>query len=189
MFGHIVAGVDTREVRVAVRPIQPCDKPELVAFFDRLSEASRYGRFLSPHFHGLSAAELHYLTEVDHHEHEALIAFDRSTGEGVGVARYVRDRHRTESAEVAVAVADQWQRLGVGTTLLHALAHRAREEGIGEFTALMLAANAAMVHLLGDLGQTRVLEVDQGTVELAVDLPERGVSPELAGWLARPRTA
>ena len=47
----------------------------------------------------------------------------------------------------------------------------------------MLPANAAMVHLLGDLGQTRVLAVDPGTVELAVDLPERGNSPELAGWL------
>ena len=31
-----------------------------------------------------------YLTDVDHHDHEALAAIDAATGEGVGVARFVR---------------------------------------------------------------------------------------------------
>ena len=30
----------------------------------------------------LSDSQLRYLTEVDHHDHEALIAFDAATGEG-----------------------------------------------------------------------------------------------------------
>jgi GNAT superfamily N-acetyltransferase len=167
---------------VAVRPIEPGDKLDLVAAFERLSDTSRYHRFLSPHPQ-LSKGELRYLTEVDHRDHEALVAFDPATGEGVGVARYVRDRDRAASAEIAVAVTDEWQGRGVGTTLLHALADRARQEGIRHFTALMLAENGAMAHLLGDLGKTRVLEVRQGTVELAVELPERGVGPELASWL------
>jgi GNAT superfamily N-acetyltransferase len=171
-----------RTVTVAVRPIEPGDKAKLVAAFERLSEASRYRRFLSPHGQ-LSKAELRYLTEVDHHDHEALVALHPVTGEGVGVARYVRDSRRPDSAEIAVVVADAWQGRGVGTTLLHRLADRAREEGIRRLTALMLAENDAMAHLLGDLGETRVLEVGQGTVELAVDLPARGASPELASWL------
>ena len=167
---------------IAVRPIEPGDKAALAAAFERLSAESRYRRFLSPHGE-LSAAELRYLTEVDHHDHEALVALDPATGEGVGVARYVRDRARPESAEVAVAVADRWQGRGVGTLLLHRLVDRAREEGIRRFTALMLADNEPMAHLLEDVGETRVLDAGQGTVQLAVALPESGVGAALAAWL------
>jgi GNAT superfamily N-acetyltransferase len=179
---RIAEEVSMRTVTVAVRPIEPGDKAKLVVAFERLSDASRYRRFLSPHGQ-LSKSELRYLTEVDHHDHEALVAFDTLTGEGMGIARYVRYAHRPDSAEIAVAVADEWQSHGVGTTLMHALADRAREEGIGRFTAFMLAENDAMAHLLGELGETRVVEVGQGTVELAVDLPARGLNPELASWL------
>jgi RimJ/RimL family protein N-acetyltransferase len=172
---------------ISVRPIEPDDKTGLAAAFQRLSDESRYRRFLSPHGR-LSAAELRYLTEVDHHDHEALVALDPATGEGVGVARYVRDRGRPDSAEVAVAVADGWQGRGVGTLLLHRLADRAREEGVRRFTALMLADNEPMAHLLGDIGETGVLDAGQGTVELAVALPESGLGAALAAllrWAAR----
>jgi GNAT superfamily N-acetyltransferase len=169
-------------VSVAVRPIEPGDKAGLATAFERLSDESRYRRFLSPHGR-LTHGELRYLTEVDHHDHEALVALDPATGEGMGVARYVRDRGRPDSAEVAVAVADHCQGRGVGTLLLHRLADRARKEGIRRFTALMLADNAPMAHLLADLGETQVLDAGQGAVELAVTLPESGLGPDLAGWL------
>jgi hypothetical protein len=92
-------------MRLVIRPIEPGDRTAVLAGFDRLSAESRYRRFLSPHDH-LTAAELRYLTDVDHHDHEALVAVDPDTGEGVGVARYVRDPQRPDSAEIAVAVAD-----------------------------------------------------------------------------------
>jgi len=59
--------------RVTVRPIRPQDAVALRAGFERLSEESRYRRFLSP-MQDLSGSMLRYLTEVDHHDHEALIA-------------------------------------------------------------------------------------------------------------------
>ena len=43
--------------------------------FARLSATSRQMRFLTPK-RELSAAELRYLTEIDHHDHEALGALD-----------------------------------------------------------------------------------------------------------------
>jgi RimJ/RimL family protein N-acetyltransferase len=178
----LVASPVVPRLRLRIRPIEPEDKAALAAGFDRLSEESRYRRFLSAHPR-LSASDLRYLTEVDHHDHEALAALDARTGDGVGVARFIRDAARPDSAEIAVAVADDWHGRGVGTALLHRLADRAREEGIGRFTAVMLASNAPMAHLLHDLGATRVLDRDQGEVELAVDLPERGVGSVLRGWL------
>lgn len=169
-------------MRLAIRPIESGDRAAFVAAFERLSEESRYRRFLSPHDH-LTAAELRYFTEVDHHDHEALVAIDRDAGEGIGVARFVRDRERPDSAEIAVAVADDWQGRGIGTELLHRLADRAREEGISRFTALMLADNRPMIQLLSDLGEARIFDEGQGAVELAVDLPERGLGAALPAWL------
>jgi hypothetical protein len=71
-----------------VRPIRPQDAAPLRAGFERLSEQSRYRRFLSP-MQELSGPMLRYLTEVDHHDHEALIAVG-ADGTIVGVARSVR---------------------------------------------------------------------------------------------------
>jgi GNAT superfamily N-acetyltransferase len=159
---------------IEIRPIEPDDKDALASGFDRLSERSRYRRFLSPRG-PLSAAELRYFTEVDHRNHEALVAVDPQTGEGVGVARFVRSEEDAEVAEMAVAVADDWQGHGVGSRLTAALARRARQEGISSFTALALAQNDAMVNLLEELGEVHTGQARLGTVELTVALPEAGV--------------
>ena len=65
---------------VVVRPIEPGDKGALVSMFERLSEQSRYQRFMTA-VGELSESQLRYLTEVDHHDHEALIAFDADGGD------------------------------------------------------------------------------------------------------------
>jgi GNAT superfamily N-acetyltransferase len=75
----------------------------------------------------LTEGMVRYLTEIDHHDHEAIIALDEQTGEGIGVARYVRDQERPEVAEVAVTVIDDWQGRGLGTLLLEVISARARE--------------------------------------------------------------
>ena len=168
--------------RVDVRPIAGTDKELIRQGFARLSPESRYRRFLSS-MPALDDRALAYLTELDHHDHEALIALDVESHEGVGVARFVRDSAEPASAEVAVTVVDDWQGRGLGTALLGELADRAREEGVRRFTALVLAENRNMLGMLGELGAARVVDREQGTVELAVDLPPEGVAPELVEWL------
>jgi GNAT superfamily N-acetyltransferase len=154
---------------VDIRPIEPGDKAALEAAVDESSAEAIYRRFLNPHGR-LTASELQYLTEVDHRDHEALMAVDPGSGRGVGVARYVRDHERGDSAEIAVAVLESWQGRGVGKALLRRLAERARDEGISEFTALMLADNEPMRALFATLGEPRRLSAGAGAVELAVDL-------------------
>lgn len=168
-------GTDVSSWQVEIRPIEADDKDALARGFDRLSERSRYRRFLSPRG-PLTESELSYLTEVDHRDHEALVAVDPETGEGVGVARFVRSPEDRQTAELAVAVVDDWQRRGVGSLLTAELTKRAREEGIACFTALALAENDAMLGLLQDLGQVRTGRTELGTVELAVDFPDEGIS-------------
>ena len=164
--------------RIPLRPIRPDDKPRLQAAFDRLSRESRYRRFFSPKDR-LTDAELAYLTEVDHHDHEAIIALDPQGAEGIGVARYVRSSADPKLAEVAVTVADDWQGRGVGTAVLSALTDRARAEGIERFSALVQTANRPMVELLDHLGTIRSRRPDGGAVEFEVELPERDVGRAL----------
>jgi GNAT superfamily N-acetyltransferase len=108
------------------------------------------------------------------------VAIDARTGQGVGVARYIRSRHDPTSAELGIAVVDDWQRMGVGTRLATALADRARQEGIAVLTALVLAENKLMLNLAGELGKVRILHQVHGTAELTIELPEHG-----PGHLAR----
>jgi RimJ/RimL family protein N-acetyltransferase len=157
-------------ISVRVRPLVPGDSALVADVFARLSPASRLARFLVPKWR-LTGAELRYLTEVDHHDHEALIAVTRLGGEPVGVARFVRDSTEPTSAEVAVEVVDDWQGRGVGSLLVGRLARRARREGITQFTALMSADNTRSRRLLSMAGHLTLVERDGATVSYRVALP------------------
>src|SRR3954471_14840383 len=107
--GELVDLPDGSEV--IVRPVSPDDKPLFAAGWERFGEESRYRRFMG-HKAALTPRELEFFTELDHVDHEALGAIVPRTGEGLGVARYMRDPSRPNTAEAAVAVIDAWQGRG-----------------------------------------------------------------------------
>ncbi len=161
-----------------IRPIAPDDRTLLREGFERLSEHSRYLRFQTP-LRTLSDEQLSYLTDVDHHDHEALLALSSGGDdeEIVGVARFVRVGE--DAAECAIVVTDEWQGRGVATELLDQLVVRARAEGVRRFTALVLAENAEAVRLLERLGDTEQRRVGS-QLELDIELPApRRSSPQL----------
>ena len=153
---------------VLIKPVSSMDAPLLADGFARLSPQSRWMRFLGTKT-SLSTAELRYLTDVDHHDHEAIGALSAADGRGVGIARYVRDTNDPRSAEIAVTIVDDWQGRGLGTELLARLSDRARQAGIDRFTALVSTQNAAMAGLLRKLGACPVGR-GPGTVEYEVAL-------------------
>ena len=167
--------------QVDVRPIEPGDKDAMRDGFARLSPESRYERFMSP-LDQLSNSMLRYFTEVDHHDHEALVAFDPDDGRAIGVARYVREKD-PEVAEAAIIVADDWHGRGLGSVLLHELAERARQEGIHRFTAMVLARNEDMIDMLFRLGPAKVVDRSNGTVQIEAELPPAGVGDQLRALL------
>ena len=135
-----------------LRALRPDDGPGLAEAFEQLSETSRYRRFFAVKPH-LSERSLAYFTDVDHRDHEALVAVAPGSGQLVGVARFIRNPREPDRAEVAVTVVDSWQRRGLGTALLRELAQRAAEEGIRHFTAEILAENRPMLTLAHRLGR------------------------------------
>ena len=166
---------------VLIRPLGPADRELLRSGFEHLSDRARYLRFQTP-LTELSDDQLTYLTAVDHHDHEALVALDPDSGDAVGVARFVRvDDH---VAECAIVVADDWQNRGVATQLLEALVERARAEEIDRFTALVLADNAEALSLFRRLGDT-VHQTLGSQMELEITLPPaHQQSPQLRLILA-----
>jgi RimJ/RimL family protein N-acetyltransferase len=154
--------------RVLIRPVQSADAPLLADGFARLSATSRWMRFLTPKKE-LSPAELRFLTDLDHHDHEALGALDHRDGRGVGVARYVRQADDPWGADVAVTIVDEWQGRGLGTELLARLSDRAREENIQRFTALVAAENVAVGGLLRN-ARARLVGRESDTLEYEISL-------------------
>jgi GNAT superfamily N-acetyltransferase len=154
---------------VLVRPIRRDDKPLFVAGFEQLSEESRYLRFLG-HKKALSLRDLEFFTELDHDDHEAVGAIEPYTGEGLGVARYMRLPDDRRSAEAAVVVIDAWQGRGLGSELLERLAERARRHGIERFTASLFTDNRAMLSLFQRIGDVEVVGTEGQTMEIVVAL-------------------
>jgi RimJ/RimL family protein N-acetyltransferase len=117
----------------------------------RLSEESRYLRFgtLKP---SMSKRELDRLVDVDHHDHEALLAIDPFTGRGVAVVRYIQLPGEPGVVELAATVADGWQGMGLGSALLAGLIQRAFDEGYSAVRANVLAANTRSITMLRRAG-------------------------------------
>jgi GNAT superfamily N-acetyltransferase len=137
---------------------------------DRFGDESRYRRFMAAKKH-LGPGELAHLTEVDHVDHEAIGALHPRTGAGLGVARYLRNPDRPETAEAAVAVIDDWQGRGLGGVLLRRLCAHAKANGIEAFTASLLTENRSMLHLFERLGKVIVREFEGAAMEIDVELP------------------
>jgi RimJ/RimL family protein N-acetyltransferase len=170
--------------RVLIRQVRSTDAPLLADGFGRLSARSRWMRFMMAKPE-LSAAELRYFTDVDHHDHEALGALDQASGRGVGIARFVRDADDPRAAEIAVTVVDDWQGRGLGAVLLARLSDRARQEGIRRFTALAASGNLAIVRLLAKMGADLV-HSEAGTLEYEVELAPAGEDDHEAARPALP---
>ena len=154
---------------VLLRAVRPEDKPLFARGWERFGDESRYRRFMGVKSK-LTTAELSFFTEIDHIDHEAIGALDPETGEGLGVARYVRDLERPHAADAAVSVVDAWQGRGLGGLLLRRLCHRAAQNGIRVFTAELLTSNHTMLHLFEKLGTVRVTGREGAELYIDVEL-------------------
>jgi RimJ/RimL family protein N-acetyltransferase len=160
----------TKGAPLTLRPIRVSDRDALRTLFARLSPESRRRRFLTGKAE-LSDRELTYFTDIDHLRHEALTAIDPRDGSIVGEARYVTWPERADAADVAIEVADDVQRNGIGLMLAEALIQRARENGIKVLTATTLWENRAARALARRMG-FRAGSSAGNKIELELQLPD-----------------
>ena len=176
---------DGRSLRL--RPPRREDADALVAFFEGLSERSRYLRF-----HGYSRLGPQLVEPVldpDWDETGALLgtvaddaAANRSSRSGTtcGCATGA-------VAEAAFAVADAHQRRGIGTRLLEQLASRAAGQGIERFVAEVMPDNREMVGVFEAVGFELSRELESG--ELEVEFPIAATQRYAASVAERDHTA
>jgi GNAT superfamily N-acetyltransferase len=164
----------TDGTKVHVRPIVPEDEPLLHEAVAAMSERTVYFRFFSP-MKRMPDALAHRLAVVDYNDRFALVATThRPHPPGkeriVGVARYDRAAG-TDVAEVAVAVIDEFQRRGLGRSLLAILGKVARDHGIKTFSLIVLPENQEMLGLLRKMGWIHQAKLAGGVYEITIDLP------------------
>lgn len=157
---------------ITIRSILRDDREALRRAFRETSANTRYLRFLGS-VGELSDKMLTYLTEVDQHDHIALVATmtspDLKVERGVGVARVIRLEHGGDVAEAAITVVDDMQRHGIGSTLAHEVEAAARARGIRTIRAEILESNSAMRAILESTGAEPVAP-REGTGTLSYDI-------------------
>ena len=159
---------------VVIRLIDADDMAALQDGLARTSDASRFLRFFSAKPH-LSERELRYLTEVDGHDHLALVAgLEHPDGSetGLGVARFIRSPDDPAEAEAAIAVVDAFHGRGLGTLLMARLSEAAREHGVARLSADFLAHNQGVMHMLEHLAERVTLHPEGELVHAVVALDD-----------------
>jgi len=139
--------------RLTIRPMLPEDAAREQAFVQGLSQASKQLRFMNA-VRELSPRQLQRFTNPDPAREFALVALRPGAGqpdEQVAVARFALDAGG-EGCEFALAVADAWQRRGLGRHLMARLIEAATARGLRVMWGQVSADNAGMLALARALG-------------------------------------
>jgi acetyl coenzyme A synthetase (ADP forming)-like protein len=145
---------------VHVRPIAPEDRDGMRAFLGLLSDSSRRLRFFSggANLDWAAAAAI----EATFPGSYGLVA---TRGNRI-VAHATYGMASEDRAEVAFAVADEMQGMGIATTLLAHLAEAAEEAGILWFEAEVLPENHRMVDVFRDSGFAVITSSMPGAIHI-----------------------
>jgi acetyltransferase len=150
--------------RAIVRPVRTADAPLVQQFVRGLSPASRRNRFFGP-VSELSPAQLDRMTGVGGTAGLGLVAIvGDDSPRIVGIAQHAVCE--PPFAEIAVVVADGWQRQGLGERLITLLLGHAAKTGIAAVQGLVMAANWPMLALASKLGFAFEDDADPGLVRV-----------------------
>ncbi len=151
------------------RPIHPTDAPLMRDLLYNLSQETLYYRFMSHNQH-FGQTEIQNFVYVDHRKDVAIVGtLPEAHGDDiVAVGRYYLDE-RTNLAEVAFVIRDQWQHKGLGTFMFRHLITLAKASGIAGFTAEVLRDNKAMQSIFNHSGYKVQSSVEEGVYSFRIE--------------------
>jgi len=152
------------------RPIKPTDEPALSEMLYSLSEKTVRTRYMT-HTMAFPHKDIQRVTNIDYRQDIAIVGVvPRVSGEEiVAIAQYFLDP-RTQSAEVAFLVQDEWQRKGMGTFLLDYVTQIAKQRGVKKFWAKVLPSNEPMLTIFHNSGYKINTEFDGDAYGITYDL-------------------
>ena len=131
-------------VQVNFRLVHPTDEPLMRDLMYALSQETVYYRFMT-HTQKFAHRQIQNFVYIDNRKDVAIVGtVPEAHGEDiVAVGRYYLDE-RSNRAEVAFVVRDEWQNHGLGKFLFNHLITVAKRNGISGFTAEVLRDNKRM---------------------------------------------
>lgn len=165
---YLTEGTLSHGLRVAVRPMAPGDRTDLIDGFSHLSEETRYRRFMTSKVR-LTDADITRLFDTD--ELALVLVWPRTSCKDIvlGIAHAIRVG--PDAAEFCICVTDEIHGRGAGRLLTQTLAEEARNQGIEYLSGYMLGTNEAPAHLLRSVGTVVADHFESGTREMTVRLP------------------
>jgi len=155
------------------RPIKPTDEPALSEMLYSLSEESVHTRYMTrtaafPH------RDIQQLTNIDYKNNLAIVGVvpGVSGEEIVAIAQYFLDP-KTQAAEVAFLVQDEWQQKGMGTFLLDYITKIAKQRCVKRFYAKVLPNNRPMLAVFHNSGYKVNTEFDGDVYNISYDLTKQ----------------
>ena len=114
--------------------------------------------------------QLNDLVYIDHRDEVVIVGtLEEAHGEEIiAMGGYYLDP-KTNRAEVAFLVHDNWQRRGIGTFLFRQLTNIARSYGIAGFTAETLPQNKAMQNVFNRCGLKLSSSIEDGVYVYSMD--------------------
>ena len=115
--------------------------------------------------------DVQQLTNIDYEQNLAIVGtVPGVSGEQiVAIAQYFLEP-KTQAAEVAFVVQDEWQQKGMGTLLLEYLTQIAKKRGVRRFYAKVLPVNKAMLAVFYNSGYQVNTEFDGDVYSITYDL-------------------
>lgn len=158
-----------------IRALQPSDRSEMLAAIGRSSNQTLHRRFFVPKRH-FSEREIEFFLNADFRGHVALVAVVMDPGRSIiaGGARYIYTE--PGCAEIAFAVDDAHQKLGIATQLIMHLIKIARTTALKKFVAEVLAENAPMLKVFERCGLEMTKRREGGIVHVSLALSESSLT-------------
>ncbi|KGO35007.1 MAG: GNAT family N-acetyltransferase [Desulfoprunum sp.] len=155
--------------QMTIRSIQPTDEPLMRDLVYTLSRETIYYRFMSSQV-AFSHRQIQDFVYVDHRKDVAIVGtVPEAHGEDIiAVGRYYLDE-KTNRAEVAFVVRDDWQGKRIGTFLFKHLTDLAKRNGIAGFTAEVLRDNIRMQTIFNHSGHRVQTRLQEGVYSFVID--------------------
>ena len=155
-------------LRILLRPVKISDEPMLKDFFYSLSDESMYQRFISAR-RDIPHEILQNFVVIDYSQRIVILAVlgesGKETVSGIGQYSLNRDMH---TADIALAVRDQYQNQGIGTELITYLTYLAKRKGLLGFTAEVLMENQPVFKLFDKMGFDVQKRNESGVYEMTL---------------------
>ena len=160
---------------IATRVVAPSDFGMIAELLAGLSAQSLFLRYCMPMQRmapEMVAREAARLGQTNSTRQLTVVALDGVSGADrvIGVAEFVRDAANPAAAEIALVVADAYQRAGVGSALIAHLLAAARRRGISTLHATALAENTAVRRMIARIAEPHTAETRQGMTTIQLDL-------------------